>query len=90
MNAPARFFLPDTQSLPDPRRLAIQRVGIRGLRYPVTIATADGRGQPTVAEFTMTVGLPHDVKGTHMSRQTTSRLWSWQRRWRRPPAAPNR
>ncbi|MFO1284170.1 MAG: GTP cyclohydrolase FolE2 [Burkholderiales bacterium] len=68
MNAPARFFLPDTQSLPDPRRLAIQRVGIRGLRYPVTIATADGRGQPTVAEFTMTVGLPHDVKGTHMSR----------------------
>jgi GTP cyclohydrolase IB len=68
VNAPERLLLPDTQSLPDPRRLAIQKVGVKGLRYPVTIRTRDGDSQPTIATLTMTVGLPHDVKGTHMSR----------------------
>ena len=68
MNAPERLFLPDTQSLPDGRRLAIQKVGIKGLRYPVALLDRDGATRSTVATFTMTVGLPHDVKGTHMSR----------------------
>ncbi len=68
MNAPERFVLPDTQSLPDLRRLPIQKVGVKGLRYPVAVLTIDGEAQHTVGEFEMTVGLPHDVKGTHMSR----------------------
>ena len=68
MNAPDRFFLPDIQSAADTRRLAIQSVGVKGLRYPLQIATASGETMNTVANLTMTVGLPPDVKGTHMSR----------------------
>jgi GTP cyclohydrolase IB len=68
MNAPEMLLLPDTQSLPDARAMPIQKVGIKGLRYPIALRTASGGAQHTVAEFTMSVGLPHDVKGTHMSR----------------------
>ena len=68
MNAPDRFVLPDTQALPDVRQLPIQKVGIKGLRYPIRLRAAGGDVQHTVAEFAMYVGLPHDVKGTHMSR----------------------
>jgi GTP cyclohydrolase FolE2 len=35
MNAPERFFLPDIQASTDLRRLAIDKVGVRGLRYPL-------------------------------------------------------
>ena len=68
MNAPEQLVLPDTQSLPDLRQTAIQKVGIKGLRYPVALRTAAGEVQHTVADFAMDVGLAHDVKGTHMSR----------------------
>ncbi len=60
--------LDDTQSLPDARHLPIQRVGIKALRYPMQIVTAAGEVQGTVATFAMYVGLPEQVKGTHMSR----------------------
>ena len=68
MNAPEKFFLPDVQSSADHRALVIQRVGVRGLRYPMSIRDVDGHVQHTVAALEMTVGLPADVKGTHMSR----------------------
>ncbi|MEP7329101.1 MAG: GTP cyclohydrolase, FolE2/MptA family [Betaproteobacteria bacterium] len=68
MNAPEKFVLPDTQALPDTRQLPIQKVGVKGLRYPLTLRIASGDAQHTVADFAMYVGLPHDVKGTHMSR----------------------
>jgi len=68
MNAPEKFLLPDTQSLPDLRRMAIQKVGVKGLRYPVAIVGSAGIAQHVQATFDMYVGLPHDVKGTHMSR----------------------
>lgn len=68
MNAPETFFLPDVQSTADTRRLAIQHVGVKGLRYPLQLETADGGLSSTVASLTMTVGLPPEVKGTHMSR----------------------
>ncbi len=68
MNAPETFFLPDVQSTADIRRLAIQKVGVKGLRYPLQLATAGGEVVSTVANLTMTVGLPPEVKGTHMSR----------------------
>ena len=69
MNAPDKFLLlPDTQALPDLRRLPIQKVGIRDLRYPLRVRAAGGQVQSVLATLQMTVGLPHDVKGTHMSR----------------------
>ncbi|MFZ1446529.1 MAG: GTP cyclohydrolase FolE2 [Candidatus Dechloromonas phosphoritropha] len=68
MNAPEHFFLPDVQSAADSRRLAIQNVGVKGLRYPLHLETASGETLNTVASLTMTVGLPPEVKGTHMSR----------------------
>ena len=58
MNAPEKFFLPDVQSSADHRALVIQRVGVRGLRYPMSIRDVDGHVQHTVAALEMTVGLP--------------------------------
>ena len=68
MNAPEGFLLPDIQSAPDGRALAIDRVGIKSLRHPITVARPNGTGQPTIATFDMYVALPAHVKGTHMSR----------------------
>jgi GTP cyclohydrolase IB len=71
MNAPEKLFsattLPDVQSHPDTRQLAIQRVGVKSLVHPVTVQTAKGP-QPSVATVDMTVAFPPEVKGTHMSR----------------------
>jgi GTP cyclohydrolase I len=68
MNAPDRFLLPDLQNSADARDLAIDKVGIKSIRYPVTIAGPNGLNQATVAEFDMFVALPKHLKGTHMSR----------------------
>ncbi len=51
VNAPEYLPLPDTQSLPDARELPIERVGVKGLRYPVALRTAEGGVQNTIAEF---------------------------------------
>ncbi|HZW11656.1 MAG TPA: GTP cyclohydrolase FolE2 [Noviherbaspirillum sp.] len=59
--------IPDVQSTPDTRRLSIQRVGVKGVRYPITIKTANGT-QPSVGTWNMYVHLPEEQKGTHMSR----------------------
>jgi GTP cyclohydrolase I len=59
--------LPDIQSQPDHRNLPIEAVGIRGVRYPVTISSG-GDCVPTIGTFAMTVALPATAKGTHMSR----------------------
>ena len=67
MNAPQRVGLPDIQSQIDGRSVAIDEVGIKGVRYPVTVL-ANGEPQSTVAAFSMTVALPASAKGTHMSR----------------------
>ena len=67
MNAPQRIGLPDIQGRIDHRSVAIDEVGIKGVRYPVTVL-ARGEPVPTVATFSMTVALPATAKGTHMSR----------------------
>jgi GTP cyclohydrolase IB len=68
MNAPTSdFVMPDVQSTVDTRQIPIQRVGIRGVRYPLILRTAEGM-QSTVATFDLDVHLPSDQKGTHMSR----------------------
>jgi len=68
MNDPRGFAMPDVQSSVDTRRLAINRVGIKAIRHPVKIGDKSGGVQHTVALFNMYVHLPHDFKGTHMSR----------------------
>ena len=61
------LHIPDTQSARDERHLAIQRVGIKDVRYPLTLAIG-GSTLATVALWSLDVALPADVKGTHMSR----------------------
>ena len=68
MNSPDSFAIPDVQGLADTRRLAIDKVGIKAIRHPVRVADRDGGVQHTIATFNMYVGLPHNFKGTHMSR----------------------
>lgn len=68
MNAPERMLLPDVQATPDSRAVAINRVGVKSVKFPLSIRRADGSEQATVAMIDMYVGLPHHVKGTHMSR----------------------
>lgn len=60
--------IPDVQNLEDSRRLAINKVGIKSIRHPVKLKEKDGGIQHTIATFKMFVGLPHNFKGTHMSR----------------------
>jgi GTP cyclohydrolase I len=60
--------IPDVQGSEDRRRLAIDKVGIKAIRHPVKVAERDGGVQHTVALFNMYVALPHQFKGTHMSR----------------------
>lgn len=60
--------IPDVQSTIDTRRIAIQSVGVRSVKYPVLLEMLGQRPMPSVAEFEMTVFLPSDQKGTHMSR----------------------
>lgn len=66
--APVVCDIPDIQGSPDTRRVAIDRVGIKDIRHPVVVTDRAGREQHTVATFNMYVGLPHEFKGTHMSR----------------------
>jgi GTP cyclohydrolase I len=72
MNGPGpdgrREAIPDVQACPDGRDLAIDQVGIRGLRYPLTFADGDDAGQATIATCNVCVALPAERKGTHMSR----------------------
>jgi GTP cyclohydrolase I len=60
--------LKDTQSERDDRQIAIDRVGVKGLRYPVEVRDKNGSSQRTVAMVTLAVDLPEKYKGTHMSR----------------------
>ena len=58
----------DVQNRPDTRNLTIDRVGIKELRHPIRIKDRSGFEQHTIATFNMYVELPHNFKGTHMSR----------------------
>ncbi len=61
------LHIPDTQSARDERHLAIQRVGVKSLRYPLQLRIGDAVS-PTVAMWSLDVALPAEQKGTHMSR----------------------
>jgi GTP cyclohydrolase I len=58
----------DVQSSRDYRKQPIEKVGIRNIRYPITVRDKDREKQETVANVTLSVNLPHTARGTHMSR----------------------
>jgi len=59
--------IPDTQSERDERHLAIQQVGVKRVRFPLTLQLG-AQTQGTVGEWSLDVALPAEKKGTHMSR----------------------
>jgi GTP cyclohydrolase IB len=61
------LHIPDTQSERDERHLAIQRVGVKDVRYPLRLSVA-GAEQTPAALWDLDVALPAEKKGTHMSR----------------------
>ena len=58
----------DVQNKPDTRHIAIDKVGIKDIRHPVRVKDRSEGEQHTIANFNMYVYLPHNFKGTHMSR----------------------
>ncbi|NHC06018.1 GTP cyclohydrolase I [Azonexus fungiphilus] len=60
--------IPDVQSSADTRQIAINKVGIKSIRHPIKVQDKSVGIQHTIATFNMYVGLPHNFKGTHMSR----------------------
>ena len=60
--------LEDVQNHADHRHVPIEQVGVSDLRYPITVLDRAAESQHTVATITLSVGLPQDTKGTHMSR----------------------
>jgi len=60
--------MPDVQGSSDARQVAIDKVGVKGVTYPMRLRQRDGGEQSTVASINMYVSLPHYQKGTHMSR----------------------
>ncbi len=60
--------LPDTQNQTDLRELPIDKVGVKNLKYPFAVRDKDNELQHTIATVSMTVDLPKEFKGTHMSR----------------------
>ena len=61
-------IIDDVQGRPDTRRIPIDRVGIKDIYHPVRVKVRSGGEQHTIANFNMYVHLPHNFKGTHMSR----------------------
>ncbi len=60
--------IPDTQNIRDTRHIAIDQVGIKDIKHPIVVSDRSGGEQHTIANFNMYVSLPHNFKGTHMSR----------------------
>ena len=58
----------DVQGRADTRRLPINRVGVKDISHPVRVKDRSAGEQHTIATFNMYVSLPHNFKGTHMSR----------------------
>ncbi|MEA5114820.1 MAG: GTP cyclohydrolase FolE2 [Geobacteraceae bacterium] len=58
----------DVQKSRDYRKLAINKVGVKDVSYPIVVMDKHNAFQHTVARVNMYVDLPHHFKGTHMSR----------------------
>jgi GTP cyclohydrolase IB len=66
--APTDSPMPDVQSSGDERGIALDQVGVKEIRFPIFVLDRAESRQQTVASISMSVGLPHHFKGTHMSR----------------------
>jgi GTP cyclohydrolase I len=66
--APAIPSIEDVQNRADTRQIPIHRVGVKDVYHPVRVKDRSGGEQHTIANFNMYVNLPHNFKGTHMSR----------------------
>ena len=72
--------------------MAIDKVGVTSLKYPVAVKDKDNEIQHTIATISMTVDLPKEFKGTHMSRfveilqckETTLAIWKSTKRYTLP------
>ncbi|MBQ7155828.1 MAG: GTP cyclohydrolase I FolE2 [Synergistaceae bacterium] len=58
----------DVQKERDSRNIQIDRVGVKGVSYPIIALDHENRTQSTIAQVSMSVMLPHEYRGTHMSR----------------------
>ena len=58
----------DIQNEEDTRKIPLEKVGVRGVRYPVSVLDKAAKVQNTTAQVDLYVNLPHNFKGTHMSR----------------------
>jgi len=58
----------DVQKEPPPRKIPIDKVGVEDVTYPVRVMDRENGFQNTVAKIKMSVDLPHNFRGTHMSR----------------------
>ena len=65
---PAPASIEDVQARADSRRIPINKVGIKDVYHPVRVKDRASVEQHTIANFNMYVALPHNFKGTHMSR----------------------
>jgi GTP cyclohydrolase I len=65
---PGPTSIEDVQARADSRRLPINKVGIKDVYHPVRVKDRSSGEQHTIANFNMYVALPHNFKGTHMSR----------------------
>lgn len=61
-------MIPDLQNQSDQRQLTINKVGLKGIRYPIVVEDRSQGTQHSVAELDIYVELPHHRRGTHMSR----------------------
>jgi GTP cyclohydrolase I len=61
-------IMPDMQNSRDDRNIAIDRVGVRNVQYPIVLLDRANEKQHSIGNFTLTVDLPKHFKGTHMSR----------------------
>ena len=67
-NTNCEVCIADVQSSADTRKIAIDKVGIKDIRHPIRVKDRSAGEQHTIAYFNMYVELPHNFKGTHMSR----------------------
>jgi len=68
VNEASTVAIEDVQNRKDTRNIPINKVGIKDIRHPVRVLDRSGGEQHTIANFNMYVNLPHNFKGTHMSR----------------------
>ena len=61
-------FMKDIQSENDLRKISLDKVGIKGIRYPIIVKDKENKFQNTTGVFSIYVFLPHNFRGTHMSR----------------------